>query len=64
MSTAAVFLDIEKSLDTTWHLGLLYKFSDLNFSVSVIKLIGSFSQKFSRLPQVSALSPHVVQLPL
>jgi hypothetical protein len=25
MSTAAVFLDIEKAFDTTWHLGLLYK---------------------------------------
>jgi hypothetical protein len=25
MSTAAVFLDIEKAFDTTWHLGMLYK---------------------------------------
>jgi hypothetical protein len=25
MSTAAVFFDIEKTFDTTWHLGLLYK---------------------------------------
>jgi hypothetical protein len=25
MSTAAVFLDIEKAFDTTWHSGLLYK---------------------------------------
>jgi hypothetical protein len=24
MSTAAVFLDIEKAFDTTWHSGLLY----------------------------------------
>jgi hypothetical protein len=24
MSTAAVFLDIEKAFDKTWHLGLLY----------------------------------------
>jgi hypothetical protein len=24
MSTAAVFLDIEKAFDTTWHNGLLY----------------------------------------
>jgi hypothetical protein len=29
MSTAAVFLDIEKSFDTTWHSGLLYKLSIL-----------------------------------
>jgi hypothetical protein len=25
MSTAAVFLDIEKVFGTTWHLGLFYK---------------------------------------
>jgi hypothetical protein len=25
MSTAAVFLGIEKAFDTTWYLGLLYK---------------------------------------
>jgi hypothetical protein len=40
--TAAVFLDIEKSFDTTWHLGLLYKLSKLKFSISLIKLISSF----------------------
>jgi hypothetical protein len=27
MSPAAVFLDIEKAFDTTWHHGLLYKLS-------------------------------------
>jgi hypothetical protein len=42
MSTAAVFLDIEKAFDTTWQLGLLYKLSKLQFSISLIKLIGSF----------------------
>jgi hypothetical protein len=42
MSTAAVFLDIEKALDTTWHSGLLYKLSKLEFSTSLIKLIDSF----------------------
>jgi retron-type reverse transcriptase len=42
MSTAAVFLDIEKAFDTTWHAGLLYKLSKLEFSTSFIKLIGSF----------------------
>jgi hypothetical protein len=31
MPTAAVFLDIEKAFDTTWHLGLLYKLSKLEF---------------------------------
>jgi hypothetical protein len=42
MSTAAVFLDIEKAFDTTWHPGLLYKISELNFSTNLIKLISSF----------------------
>jgi hypothetical protein len=27
MSMAAVFLDTEKTFDTTWHNGLLYKLS-------------------------------------
>jgi hypothetical protein len=50
MSTAAVFLDIEKAFDTTWHPGLLYKLSKLKFSISLIKLISSFlSQKQSRV---------------
>jgi hypothetical protein len=39
ISTAAVFLDIEKAFDTTWHLGLLYK---LKFSFNLMKLISSF----------------------
>jgi hypothetical protein len=42
MSTAAVFLDIEKAFDTTWHPGLLYKLSKLEFSARIIKLISSF----------------------
>jgi hypothetical protein len=42
MSMAAVFLDIEKAFDKTWHLGLLYKLSELKFSTSLIKLINSF----------------------
>jgi hypothetical protein len=29
MSMAAVFLDIEKGFDTTWHSGLLYKLLEL-----------------------------------
>jgi hypothetical protein len=39
-STAAVFLDIEKAFDTTWHSGLLYKLSKLEFSNSLIESIG------------------------
>jgi retron-type reverse transcriptase len=42
MSTAAVFLDIEKAFDTTWHSGLLYKLSNMEFSTNLIKLISSF----------------------
>ncbi|PNF28984.1 hypothetical protein B7P43_G15105 [Cryptotermes secundus] len=42
MSTSTVFLDIEKAFDTTWHSGLLYKSSKLQFLNSLTKLIGSF----------------------
>jgi lysine/ornithine N-monooxygenase len=38
---AAVFLDIEKVFDTTWHPGLLYKLSELQFATSLVKLITS-----------------------
>jgi hypothetical protein len=39
MSIAAVFLDIEKAFDTTWHTGLLYMLYKLNFSTRMTKLI-------------------------
>jgi hypothetical protein len=42
MSTAAVFLDIEKAFDTTRHTGLLYKLAKIEFSVNLIELISSF----------------------
>jgi hypothetical protein len=42
MSTAAVFLDIEKAFDNTWQPGLLYKLPNLEFSASLIRLISSF----------------------
>jgi hypothetical protein len=46
MPMGAVFLDTEKAFDATWHLGLLFKLSTLQFSITLIKLIGSFlSQK-------------------
>jgi retron-type reverse transcriptase len=41
MSTAAVFLDIEKAFDTTWHFGLLNMLSKLELATGLIKLIGS-----------------------
>jgi hypothetical protein len=36
---AAVFLDIKKALDTTWHLCFLYKLSELKFLIRVMKVI-------------------------
>jgi hypothetical protein len=49
MSTAAVFLDIEKAFDATWHPSLIYKLSKLEFSAGIMKLIGSFlsNRKFT-----------------
>jgi hypothetical protein len=43
MLTAAVFLNIKKSLDTTWLSDLLHILSELEFLTSPIKLIASFS---------------------
>jgi hypothetical protein len=56
ISTAAVFLDIERALDTTWRPGLLYKLYKLKFSTNLIKLISSFlsERKFSLCPRRSA----------
>jgi hypothetical protein len=50
MSAATVLLDTETAFDTTWHTGLLYKLSELQFSMSLIKLIRYFhSQRKSRI---------------
>jgi hypothetical protein len=50
MYTAAVFLDIEKAVDTTWHRSLLYKLFKLEFSINTVKLSSSFfSEKFQSL---------------
>jgi hypothetical protein len=57
MSTATVFLDIEKAFDTTWHVGLLYKISELKFSICLIKLVSSFiSQRKFRVSVEDKLS--------
>jgi hypothetical protein len=45
MSMAAVFWDIEKAFDGTWHSGLLDKLSELAFSTSIIMLIAPFLTK-------------------
>jgi hypothetical protein len=34
--------DFESAFEPTWHLGLLYKLSNLKFLISLIKLISSF----------------------
>jgi hypothetical protein len=49
MSMAAVFLDIENAFNNTWHSGLLYELSKLDFVTSSVKLIISFlsRRKFS-----------------
>jgi hypothetical protein len=58
MSTAAVFLNIEKAFDTTWHPGLLYKLTELHFSPSLIKLIYSFlSHRLFRVMVLGELPP-------
>jgi retron-type reverse transcriptase len=57
MSTTAVFLDIKKAFDTTWHPGLLYKLSKLGFSINLIKLISSFlSQRKFRVSEEGEMS--------
>jgi hypothetical protein len=63
MSTAAVFLDIEKAFDTTWQPGLLYKLSKLQFSTSLIKLIASFlsQRKFRVSVEGEMLTPRFMQ---
>jgi hypothetical protein len=42
ISMAEVFLDIEKTFDTTWHSGVLYKLSKLEFSTSLINSLAPF----------------------
>jgi hypothetical protein len=63
MSTAAVFLDIEKAFDTTWHNGLLYKLSKMDFSASLIKLISSFlsNRKFSVSVEGEMSTPRIMK---
>jgi hypothetical protein len=63
MSTAAVFLDIEKAFDTTWHPGLLYKLSKLEFPARIIKLISSFlsNRKFRVSVEGDMSTPREIQ---
>jgi retron-type reverse transcriptase len=63
MFTAEVFLDIEKAFDTTWHPGLLYKLSVLEFPTSLIKLISSFlsQRKFGVSVEGEMFTPRKMQ---
>jgi hypothetical protein len=63
MSTAAVFLDIEKAFDTTWHTGLLYKLYKLKYSTNLIKLISSFlpERKFTVSVEGKISTPRYIQ---
>jgi hypothetical protein len=62
MATAAVFVDIEKAFDTTWHSGLLYKLLELEFSTSFIKAIASFltDRKFEVLVEGEFSTPRKI----
>jgi hypothetical protein len=63
MSTTSVFLDIGKALDATWHLGLLYIFSKLQFLISLLKLISSFlsQRNFRVLVEGEMATPRDIQ---
>jgi retron-type reverse transcriptase len=63
MSTAAVFLDIEKAFDTTWHTGLLYKLAKLKFPLYLIKLINSYliNRKFRFSMEGEISTPRTMQ---
>jgi SMC interacting uncharacterized protein involved in chromosome segregation len=63
ISTAAVFLDIEEAFDSTWHTGLLYKPSKLEFSINLIKLVSSIlsQRKFSVSFEGEISTPRVMQ---
>jgi retron-type reverse transcriptase len=63
MSTAVVFMDIEKAFDTTWHTGLLYKLAKLKFPVYLIKLMNSYliNRKFRVSMEGEMSTPRIMQ---
>jgi len=64
ISTAAVFLDIEKAFDTIWHPGLLYILSKLLLSVDLLKLISSYLShtKFRVLAEGEISTPRQIEV--
>jgi hypothetical protein len=62
--TTAVFLDIEKFLHSTWHLGLLFKLSKLQFSTNTIKFTSSFlsNWKFRIYIEGKVSTPREIQV--
>jgi hypothetical protein len=63
ISTTAVFLDIEKAFNTTWHAGLVYKLSKLQFSINLTRLISSYLsyRKFRVSVEVELSTPREIQ---
>lgn len=45
LKSAAVFLDIKKAFDSVWHLGLLYKLSQLEIPTYLIYILRSFLEE-------------------
>jgi hypothetical protein len=63
MSTAAVFLDTERSCDILRHPGLLFKLSKLEFSTGLIKQrkFGDLIEDEISTPRFRPV-PHTIQL--
>jgi hypothetical protein len=59
MSTASVFVGIEKAFNTTWHYGLLCQLPELEFLTSLIELIAFYltERKFKVLVEGEAPTP-------
>jgi hypothetical protein len=63
MSVFAVFWNVDKAFDTTWHSSLLHKLTKLQFSFSQVKLIRSFLSERKFIISVEGKSPRVDFLP-
>jgi hypothetical protein len=63
LSRAAIFLDIEKALDSTWQLGMQYKLSQLKFPISLIQLMSSSlsQRKFRNSVVCEMFTPRDIQ---